>query len=157
MLGLIKTFGKGILYVITFPLVVLVLAFYGICGLFAFIYLSIKSVILFFQGKTIYSELEEDKRAHEILLKMNNIPDTKEEERPIVEIINATPNPTYYNVETPEIRHVEPTPIEHNPIPEITNHNPAFIPLEEPKEIDNRPHFVPEEEPDEIKYDEEDR
>ena len=145
MLGLIKTFGKGILYVITFPLVLIVLAFYGICGLFAFLFLSIKSVILFFQGKTIYSELEEDKKANEILLAANNMSAPKEE-TPVVEIINANPNPIYMYDDNPAVNPAPRNEIPHNDIPPVINNNPAFIPVEEPPQID-KPTFIPEEEP----------
>ena len=62
-----KSFGKGILYILTLPAVLIVLVFYAIVGLFTFIFLMLKSVVLFFKGKTIFSELPEDKRAREIL------------------------------------------------------------------------------------------
>ena len=80
MLGLIKTFAKGLLYTITFPLMVIVIAFYAIVGVFQFIILSLKSIILFFRGKTIYSELPEDIEARKILNPTESKTDDEEDE-----------------------------------------------------------------------------
>lgn len=62
-----KSFGKGVLYILTLPVVLVVLVFYAAIGLVTFLFLMIKSVILFFKGKTIFSELPEDIKAREIL------------------------------------------------------------------------------------------
>jgi hypothetical protein len=67
MLSLFKTFGKGLLYTVTLPITLLILLGYMIYGVFYFLFLSIKSIVLFFKGKTIFSELEEDVKAREIL------------------------------------------------------------------------------------------
>lgn len=67
MLSLFKTFGKGLLYTITLPITLLILLGYMIYGVFYFLFLSFKSIVLFFKGKTIFSELEEDVKAREIL------------------------------------------------------------------------------------------
>ena len=62
MISLLKTFGKGILYVIGAPFFVLALAIFGVIGLGAFIFQIIKSVIYFFTGQTFFPELAEDKK-----------------------------------------------------------------------------------------------
>lgn len=62
-----KSFGKGVLYILTLPVVLVVLVFYAAIGLVTFLFLMIKSVVLFFKGKTIFSELPEDIKAREIL------------------------------------------------------------------------------------------
>ena len=62
MISLLKTFGKGILYVIGAPFFVLALALFGVIGLGAFIFQIIKSIIYFFTGQTFFPELAEDKK-----------------------------------------------------------------------------------------------
>ena len=62
-----KSFGKGVLYILTLPVVLVVLVFYAAIGVVTFLFLMIKSVVLFFKGKTIFSELPEDIKAREIL------------------------------------------------------------------------------------------
>lgn len=59
-----KSFGKGILYLVLLPVIIVVLAIYGIAGLFGFIFLFFKSIILFFTGRSLYDDLPEDKEAY---------------------------------------------------------------------------------------------
>ena len=61
MIGLLKAFGKGLLYVIGFPFFLLALAVFAVIGLFLFIYQIIRSIIYFFTGQKFFPELEEDK------------------------------------------------------------------------------------------------
>jgi len=61
MIGLLKAFGKGLLYVIGFPFFLLALAIFAVIGLFLFIYQIIRSIIYFFTGQKFFPELEEDK------------------------------------------------------------------------------------------------
>ena len=62
MISLLKTFGKGILYVIGAPFFVLALALFGVIGIGAFIFQIIKSIIYFFTGQSFFPELAEDKK-----------------------------------------------------------------------------------------------
>lgn len=71
MANFFKTFLKGILYVVTFPLLIVGLAIYFVFSLFSFIFLSIKGLILFFKGESIVGDLKEDieaKKRMEILM-----------------------------------------------------------------------------------------
>ena len=61
MIGLLKTFGKGFLYVLGLPFFLVALALFGVLGLCAFIFQLIKSVIFFFTGHKFFPELKEDK------------------------------------------------------------------------------------------------
>ena len=61
MIGLLKMFGKGILYVIGFPFFVLALLIFGAIGIFLFLFQLIKSIIYFFTGRKFFPELPEDK------------------------------------------------------------------------------------------------
>ena len=67
MISLLKTFGKGLLYVIGAPFFVLALVIFGVVGLIAFIFQIFKSIIFFFTGQKFFPELPEDK---ELRLKM---------------------------------------------------------------------------------------
>lgn len=62
MISLLKTFGKGLLYVIGAPFFLVALALFGVIGLFAFIFQIIKSIIYFFTGQSFFPELAEDKK-----------------------------------------------------------------------------------------------
>lgn len=61
MIGLLKAFGKGILYVIGAPFFVAALILFGAIGLLAFIFQLFKSIIFFFTGQKFFPELPEDK------------------------------------------------------------------------------------------------
>lgn len=67
VVGFFKSFGKGLLYILLFPLILIVLTIYGVYGLVVFFIQLIKMVILFFSGKTLTSDLEEDIKAKAIL------------------------------------------------------------------------------------------
>ncbi len=60
MANFFKTFLKGILYVITLPLLIVGLAIYFVISLFSFVILSIKGLILFFKGESIVGDMPED-------------------------------------------------------------------------------------------------
>ena len=61
MVNLLKTFGKGILYIIGFPFFVVALLIFGVIGVFLFVFHLFKSIIYFFTGQKFFPELPEDK------------------------------------------------------------------------------------------------
>ena len=63
MLNFFKNFGKGVLYVLVLPFLIVGMAWYAVFALFVFIYLAIKSVVLFFSGRSLYEDLPEDREA----------------------------------------------------------------------------------------------
>ena len=67
MVDSLKVFGKGLLYTVLLPFILIIIVVYMIIGVFYFLFLAIKSCVLFFKGKTIYSKLPEDIKAEEIL------------------------------------------------------------------------------------------
>jgi len=69
MVSLLKTFAKGILYVLGLPFFILALVIFGVIGIFAFLFQAIKSFIYFFTGQKFFPELAEDKELR--LLKEN--------------------------------------------------------------------------------------
>ena len=68
MLGFLKIFLQGVLYVVLLPLILLLLALYAIYCIIIFIYMAIRSVIVFFMGGTPLGDLPEDVEAKRILM-----------------------------------------------------------------------------------------
>lgn len=64
---ILKKCGRGLLYIITLPLLLVVLAFYAIIGVVEFFYVGIKSIWYFFTGRNLFGEFPEDAKAREIL------------------------------------------------------------------------------------------
>ena len=61
MLGTVfKNFVKGILYVFLFPLILVGVALYGVFGLFVFLSQFVRMIYLFFTGRNLNSDLDED-------------------------------------------------------------------------------------------------
>lgn len=67
MANFFKSFGKGILYLLVLPFLLVILAVYGVVGLFVFLFMAIKGLILFFTGRSLFDDLPEDKKAKEII------------------------------------------------------------------------------------------
>ena len=63
MVSFFKNFGKGVLYVLVLPFLLVGMAIYGVVALFVFIFLCFKGLILFFTGRSLYEDLPEDKEA----------------------------------------------------------------------------------------------
>ena len=77
MKSIFKGIAKGILYFIAFPAIILGIALYCVFALFVFLFQFGKLVYLFFTGRTLFSDLDEDIKAKEILAKMNGIQDSQ--------------------------------------------------------------------------------
>ena len=60
MISFFKNFGKGVLYVLVLPFLLVGLALYGVVAFFIFIFLAIKGLVLFFTGRSLYEDLPED-------------------------------------------------------------------------------------------------
>ena len=138
MISLLKTFGKGILYVIGAPFFLVALALFGVIGLFAFIFQIIKSVIYFFTGQSFFPELAEDKKLRLMreAAEAQNQPQENSVASPVItpiqnDVLEEQPQPVFVQRETPaptieetvfedtssledfiEEDHVEETPIE---------------------------------------------
>ena len=63
MMSVLKTVGKGILYILGLPFFLIILVGVGIAGIFVLIFMFFKSIILFFTGRSLDDELPEDKKA----------------------------------------------------------------------------------------------
>ena len=62
MVTFFKGLLKGLFYVLFFPLGLLGISLYAVFGIFVFIYRLIKITILFFTGRNLKTELQEDER-----------------------------------------------------------------------------------------------
>lgn len=71
MISFFKNFGKGILYVLVLPFLLVGLAIYAVVALFIFLFMSVKALILFFTGRSIFDDTEEDKEAKKRIAKAN--------------------------------------------------------------------------------------
>ena len=87
MVSLLKTFGKGVLYVLGLPFFILALVLFAVIGLVAFLFQVLKSIVFFFTGQKFFPELPEDKEYRLMMQKKmdtNNAepttPEVKEEE-----------------------------------------------------------------------------
>jgi len=98
MATLLKSFGKGCLYILVLPALLVILAFYAVFGVLMFIYVGIKGVYLFFTGRS-FSELPEDVKARAILEGRDLTPFGEREEEILEEKKVEKPNDfasTYY-------------------------------------------------------------
>ena len=64
---ILKKCGRGFLYIITLPILLLVLAVYAVIGVVQFFFVGIKSIWYFFTGRNLFGEFPEDVKAREIL------------------------------------------------------------------------------------------
>lgn len=128
MVSFFKACGKGVLYIIIFPFAIALVCVYGVVGVLIFAFLIIKSILLFFKGQTIFSDLPEDIEAKRILAErearlVQSKEETMERVQPSVDN-NAGPlslYPSDSNMYKSEFQHpsIEPEPI--NPMPTDEN------------------------------------
>lgn len=83
MTNIFKTIGKGFLYVLLFPVIIIGVTVYGVFGLAVFIFQFFKSIVLYFSGRSLTSDLDEDLAAKAILGKLDPEDDEEEEEKPL--------------------------------------------------------------------------
>lgn len=139
MANFFKTFLKGILYVVTFPLLIVGLAIYFVFSLFSFIFLSIKGLILFFKGESIVGDLKEDieaKKRMEIL--MDPIGALQKQEPPVTkEVVSNVIIEQHEENKYPELTStIESSTIENQPDVQEKTIN-ILEPGEEPEHEDN--------------------
>lgn len=68
MLGFFKIFGRGVLTVVLLPFIALLLALYFVYCIIIFVYISIRSIIVFFAGGSPLGDLPEDVEAKRIIM-----------------------------------------------------------------------------------------
>lgn len=160
MVNLLKSFGKGILYIIGLPFFILILLLYAIYGIFLFLYMIVKAIVLFFTGRSLFEDLPEDRKAKEILHPTPKVTEEKpieveekHEETPEQQTIKEEPapevTPQYIPPIYPSVFTPEYVPPKDEPEPKIEEE-----PKEEPsfREMEDKEDFLPdflEEEKDE--------
>ncbi len=99
MIEFLKTFGKGLLYFVLLPFIVVFLLLYGLYLLVIFFITLFKILVLFFKGKTISLKNELDEKAFEILKnkKMNAVTNTAQQAQG--NTINNTYNTIHLDVD----------------------------------------------------------
>ena len=60
MASIFKNIGKGVGYFFAFPFLLVAIAVYAVFGLIVFFVQFVKLIILFFAGRTLFSDLPED-------------------------------------------------------------------------------------------------
>ena len=85
MTNLLKSFGKGCLYILVLPVLLVILSIYVVLGVVMFIFVGVKAAILFFTGRN-FGELEEDIKARAIIEGKAEEPEVPVEEAPKVEV-----------------------------------------------------------------------
>lgn len=78
MAKILKTVGKALLYIVAFPFILIVIALAAALSIFLFFYQFVRLIILFFSGRTLFSDLDEDIKAKEILAKQSGEEETNE-------------------------------------------------------------------------------
>lgn len=84
MASLLKTFGKGVLYILGLPFFLVILLLFAVAGLLIFLFQILKSIVFFFTGHKFFPELPEDR---ELRLLREGVPTSESEEE-----INETPD-----------------------------------------------------------------
>ena len=67
MVSGLKSFAKGLLYVVFFPFCLIAIALYAVFGIFVFLFQFIRLVFLFFTGRNLFNDLPEDIEARKII------------------------------------------------------------------------------------------
>ena len=143
MISFFKNFGKGVLYVLVLPFLLVGMALYAVVAFFVFLFLSVKGIILFFTGRSLYEDLPEDIEAKRRLAPAQPAEQTSVTNEDISSALNGneqetnkvnTADPFY----VPEYLKSEPEQVE-----EPAQEEPVF---EEPKP-EPEPAYEPEPEP----------
>ena len=128
-----KKLGQGLLYTLVLPVLIVVLAGYSVYGIIIFLIMLVKSIVLFFKGKSLNTDLPEDVEAKRRLKMLTNpfdnpapAPEPKEEKDPVIiierpreESVMDIP-PQRQEMENREVNtYLTTEPINENRFPEI--------------------------------------
>ena len=72
MIGFLKVFGKGVLYTVLFPFIILIWALFTVYCIFLFIYSLFKNLIVWIKGGSPFGDTKEDIEAKRVLLERQN-------------------------------------------------------------------------------------
>ena len=136
MVSLLKTFGRGILYVIGLPFFLVALVIFGAAGLIAFVVQLVMSIFYFFTGRKFFPDLPEDLQLRALL---EGPLANKEEEEPI-------PEPSNKPEEKPRFVYpfIEEEPMKEEPVNQDIPHEDALEKAEEEKKVEPIPLSIEE-------------
>jgi len=143
MVNFFKSFGKGILYLFVLPALLVGVAIYGVVALFIFLFLTIKGLVLFFSGRSLYDDLPEDEEAKRRLNPQANrsvqVTTTPEQDNKQVQTNSVIFGPT---------QNEQPTNIDNDPfyVPEYLKSTPEEkeeTPVEDSKQEQVQNSFEP--------------
>lgn len=87
-----KSLAKGLLYFLAFPGIIIAVSVYAVFGVFVFLYQFGKLIYLFFTGRTLFTDLEEDRQVKAII-EANKIDVNQAEE--VKEVVDPFLSPIY--------------------------------------------------------------
>lgn len=87
-----KSLAKGLLYFLAFPGIIIAVSVYAVFGVFVFLYQFGKLIYLFFTGRTLFTDLEEDQQVKAII-EANKIDVNQAEE--VKEVVDPFLSPIY--------------------------------------------------------------
>ena len=107
-----KSLAKGLLYFLAFPGIIIAVSVYAVFGVFVFLYQFGELIYLFFTGRTLFTDLEEDRQVKAIIeankIDVNQAEEVKETADPFLSPIYGS---DYVSpvVESKEENNEEPT------------------------------------------------
>ena len=72
MIGFLKVFGKGVLYTILLPFILLIWALFTVYCIFLFIFYFFRNNVVWLKGGSPFADMKEDVKAKQILLEQQN-------------------------------------------------------------------------------------
>ena len=72
MIGFLKVFGKGVLYTVLLPFIILIWALFTVYCIFLFIYYFFRNNIIWLKGGSPFADSKEEVKAKQILLERQN-------------------------------------------------------------------------------------
>jgi len=72
MIGFLKVFGKGVLYTVLLPFIILIWALFTVYCIFLFIYYFFRNNIIWLKGGSPFADSKDDVKAKQILLERQN-------------------------------------------------------------------------------------
>lgn len=94
MIGFFKSLGKALLYIISFPVIILGIAVFAAYGIIVFLIQFVKLTFLFFTGRSLFEDYDEDVKAKEII---NRNVISKEEVK-VEEVKKSEPTTNPYSI-----------------------------------------------------------
>lgn len=107
MQALLRSFLRGLLYLVALPALIVILAAVSVIGVVMFVFIGVKAVVMYFTGRNIFGELPEDIKARQIIEENER----KASEPPAPPLEEARPESAPVNVAPQQpVQQVNPNP-----------------------------------------------